>query len=266
MKKYQHSLTGKIARLPKVIREELNRRLEDGQPSGEVLPWLNALPCVQKILRAQFAGVPINDNNLSNWRAHGYKRWLEKQETIANLNQLSEDASEISGAAHGRLARGAAAIAAAQILDFLKSIPRNKRSGKDALKAVSAITGLLRADQNQARLKLERRKVRQRDAEILLMRDKHHRDISAVALRVVHDDRVRLIEAANVSYAEKIELVGRHLFGDLWQPRLLSPPPGAKPSLAAAKPAGEEGSSSQPKIIPMPKPTGEGANSKPRQG
>ncbi len=40
--------TGKIARQPSEIREELNRRLQDNEPGGQLLSWLNALPIVQK--------------------------------------------------------------------------------------------------------------------------------------------------------------------------------------------------------------------------
>lgn len=233
----EHSLIGKIARLPKSIREKLNRRLDDGRPARDILPWLNALPAVKKILDAQFAGAPINEANLSNWRANGFKRWQKKQESIARLKQLGEEASDISSAARGRLARGAASIAAAQILKFLDSVPLEKRSARDALKAAAAITSLLKADQNNVRLKLAKRKIRQKDAQLLLMRDKHHRDVAAIALRCVHDERVKLIEAAPVSFEEKIEIVGIHLFGDLWQPRLL--PSSNPPTPVPPKPSGE---------------------------
>jgi hypothetical protein len=48
---------GKIARLPRSIRDELNNRLEDSEESPELLDWLNALPDVREVLRKQFAGV-----------------------------------------------------------------------------------------------------------------------------------------------------------------------------------------------------------------
>ena len=40
---------GKVARLPKVVREELNRRLEDGQLGRELLCWLNGLPATAQL-------------------------------------------------------------------------------------------------------------------------------------------------------------------------------------------------------------------------
>ncbi len=38
---------GNIARLPRAIRDELNRRVDDGQTGKEILPWLNGLPEVK---------------------------------------------------------------------------------------------------------------------------------------------------------------------------------------------------------------------------
>ena len=59
---------GKIARLPRLIREQLNRRLEDGEPGVEALAWLNALPEVLTVLEKDFAGRPISVQNLSEWK------------------------------------------------------------------------------------------------------------------------------------------------------------------------------------------------------
>ena len=35
---------GKIARLPRALRDELNRRLDDGEPGNRLVEWLNAQP------------------------------------------------------------------------------------------------------------------------------------------------------------------------------------------------------------------------------
>ena len=42
------SRIGKIARLPHDIREQLNRRLLDGQSGTEILQWVNELPQCRK--------------------------------------------------------------------------------------------------------------------------------------------------------------------------------------------------------------------------
>ena len=46
--------TGKIARLPKAVREELNRRLQDGEPGTQLVEWLNSLPQVQRVKALKF--------------------------------------------------------------------------------------------------------------------------------------------------------------------------------------------------------------------
>ncbi len=56
---------GKIARLPAVLREEVDRRLNDGQNGPEVRGWLNALPGVRAVLDTQFGGRPVSSQNLS---------------------------------------------------------------------------------------------------------------------------------------------------------------------------------------------------------
>ncbi len=55
---------GKIARLPKQIRHDLNGRLEDGQPGKQLVEWLNGLPEVQEVLKLRFGGRPISEQNL----------------------------------------------------------------------------------------------------------------------------------------------------------------------------------------------------------
>jgi hypothetical protein len=62
---------GKIARLPRNIREKLNQRLENGEPAGAILPWLKARPEVKAMLADRFAASPVNQQNLTNWRQDG---------------------------------------------------------------------------------------------------------------------------------------------------------------------------------------------------
>jgi len=72
--------TGKIARLPNSLREELNQRLRDDLPASEILPWLNGLPEVRRLLESSFEGSAISEHTLSRWRRGGYACWLQLQE------------------------------------------------------------------------------------------------------------------------------------------------------------------------------------------
>lgn len=86
---------GKIARLPCSIREELNRRLRDGEPSKNLVELLNSLPKVQEVLAEEFGRRPINEQNLSEWKQGGYEDWLQHQETRAWVQQLADQSAEI---------------------------------------------------------------------------------------------------------------------------------------------------------------------------
>jgi len=85
---------GKIARLPRCLRDELNQRLECSEESPQLLDWLNALPQVKKVVRETFAGAPISKQNLSQWRQGGFQEWLARRdlfEDTRNVTELVED-------------------------------------------------------------------------------------------------------------------------------------------------------------------------------
>ena len=81
---------GKIARLPKPVRDELNHRLENGADGPELLAWLNALPEVQKVLVERFSGRPLTKHNLSDWRRGGYADWVDTRTGRVQWHELIE--------------------------------------------------------------------------------------------------------------------------------------------------------------------------------
>lgn len=96
--------TGKIARLPLAVREELNRRLQDNEPGSRLVEWLNGLPETRQVLAAGFDGRPVTEQNLSEWKQGGHRDWLARQETLACARDLAGEAAELAGAAGGSLA------------------------------------------------------------------------------------------------------------------------------------------------------------------
>lgn len=69
---------GKIARLPYVIRMEVNHRLLAGQTGREIIAWLCSQQAVLERMREYpqlFRGA-ISNQNISHWRAGGYQEWL----------------------------------------------------------------------------------------------------------------------------------------------------------------------------------------------
>lgn len=87
---------GKIARLPKTIRQELNHRLDNGAQAPELLPWLNALPEVQSVLAEFFNNQPISKHNISDWRRGGYQDWLRHQERRQWVQRSAEEGDELA--------------------------------------------------------------------------------------------------------------------------------------------------------------------------
>ena len=215
------ALTGKIARLPKNIREELNRRLDNGETGPVILPWANGLPAVKKILDGEFGGVPINDGNLFSWRHNGYERWLKKQESVAELKELAEDAKDYSDATGGSLARGTASIVAAKILKMLQAIPATADSLEALTKISYAVTALMNAEQAQVRLEYEKTRVFQGNERLVLSWDKFLRSRVETAQRALEDAICKDIQTANIDNGEKIELLGYELFGKKWQGRVM---------------------------------------------
>ena len=85
---------GKIARLPREVRQQLNRRLQDGEQGKKLVAWLNALPEVQAIVTAEWDGKLLREQNLSEWKKGGYRDFLAQQETLEVAERLGEDAAE----------------------------------------------------------------------------------------------------------------------------------------------------------------------------
>jgi hypothetical protein len=93
------SRVGKIARLPLVIRQQLNQRLQNGEPGQALIQWLNGLPEVQAVLAAHFHGQPIVKQNLSAWKQGGYLDWEEEQsalEAVATVFEHSDGLQQVA--------------------------------------------------------------------------------------------------------------------------------------------------------------------------
>src|SRR5260370_33187930 len=81
---------GKTARLPNDLRDQLNCRIRDCEPGKSLLRWLNGLPEVKALLKAEFANHPIAPSNLSEWKNGGYLDWLARPDALALVNDLQE--------------------------------------------------------------------------------------------------------------------------------------------------------------------------------
>lgn len=87
---------GKIARLPKPIRDRLNQQIQDGVPGKDLARWLGSLQEVQDVLLQQFNARQITEQNISEWKQGGYQDWLKHQERRDWVRRISDEAEDVA--------------------------------------------------------------------------------------------------------------------------------------------------------------------------
>jgi len=80
----------KIARLPRPLRDQLNRRLSANEDGDAILDWLNAAPNVKDLLASDFVGEPVSQQNLQEWRQSGFVEWQTRQDLFAEAADLTD--------------------------------------------------------------------------------------------------------------------------------------------------------------------------------
>lgn len=235
---------GKIARLPEAVREELNKRLRGGQLGPQVLPWLNGLSEVRAVLQEFFSGQNINAQNLSDWRNGGYREWEEKgdrrYQRLERIKELSAMSMKLAQANGGNLSEGAASILGGSILevleqleDFRNAIPRTDEGstaeaiGAEKIKAMAesidaltnAVARIRRGDHDKEVLRQNDLKLKQKDEELALAREKFQRDTAALFIKWCEDKRALEAATGGGDNSEKIERLGQLMFGEDWRPQ-----------------------------------------------
>jgi hypothetical protein len=101
---------GKIAHLPRDLRDRICQCIYDGASLTKLAEALNHMPEVKSVLANHFEGHPLNKQNLSEWKAGGYRDWLlkrqllqQKGETVADAQQLAETANGLADSLFGML-------------------------------------------------------------------------------------------------------------------------------------------------------------------
>ena len=148
---------GKIARLPRPVREALNQRLRDGEEGAGLLAWLNSLPETRKLLRQKFRKEPISQQNLSRWVQKGYRDWLRKQEAFEQMRQSMEEPGRFDEGGAGNLTERLAQWLA---MRCLIEAHRLEEAGADPDLGVfgrlcRSLTSLRRGDHSVRRLDIE---------------------------------------------------------------------------------------------------------------
>jgi len=213
---------GKIGRQPRPIQEQLNRRLQNGEKGRVLVKWLNSLPEVQAVLAREFAGKPIRQQNLSEWRKHGYVKWLRQQEALDMVRQLGGDVGELQPPGAPLLADQMAVWLTARILVVVQKLAEKDHAGeldlKDLRELLRDAVAVCRGEHSRERLKMEQERL-ERD------REKTEEEVVAHFERWAKNPEVRDLICQNYLTPEEREARLREIFG--------RPP----------RPAGDDGSS-----------------------
>lgn len=152
---------GKIARLPRSVRDQLNCRLQDGEEGNTLLEWLNALPKVQAVLKWQFADQPISKQNLSEWRLGGYREWERNEESCDLVRRLTEQTDDLADKAEGielshRLAMVVTVEVARMTEALLKDVSDPQERWRRLRGVLRELAQLRQEDRKTARLLMDR--------------------------------------------------------------------------------------------------------------
>lgn len=199
---------GKIAQCPDHVKRELNRRLDDGQLSPSILPWINALPEVKAMLAEQFDGAEISPQNLTEWRQGGYKDHLAALESVQRLKVLSDWSVQLARASGGDLSEGAVAVRAGQILERLESATEEERAA-----LTDEITALRRSEIEAKRTRQTDRKLELDERRQDLDEQRFQRQTCELFIEYVHDVRAREIAEGKASTEVKVQQLLPILFG-----------------------------------------------------
>ncbi len=151
---------GKIARLPRDIRNQLNRRIADGEPGIRLVAWLNALESVRQVLAQDFGGREITEQNLSEWKQGGYQDWVARQEMLSCARELAGEAAELTEAANGSLADHLAVVLSARYAKLVAGWTGDmdeefRRQVRGLRTLCQDVVELRRGDHSEGRLKLD---------------------------------------------------------------------------------------------------------------
>jgi len=214
------SRTGKIARLPRALREELNRRLQNGTTGRAIVAWLNDRPDVRDVMTQHFGGNPVNEQNLTEWKQGGYAEWLSRQELMEQVREAAADAGDLA-ACGGPLADHAAQMLAARYVLALQDWDGDPDHPATArLRALSThsreLIALRRGDHSAARLRMEQiRFDKAQAAETEVDEFQMRQDLRGEFMKFLQTPDVRrLLENGSGSAEQRLQSIIHAVWGD----------------------------------------------------
>jgi len=216
--------TGKIARLPLAVREELNMRLRDNENGQTLLAWLNTLPvCVERIA-STWNGEPINDANLSMWRSGGFTDWLADQDRVHKIEKLSELSLRLAKASGGNLSEGLLAIAAGKLQEALEAgceVEFDEATGKETMSGVTvdklttALAKIRSMELEAQKLEVKKVEVEQKGESLALERAKFQRSTAELFIEWCQDEKAKSIALGDATKDNKVAQLIQLWFGEM---------------------------------------------------
>ena len=192
---------GKVARLPAKLREQINQMLYDGKSGPQVIAFLR---------QNKFS--EITEQNLSEWRKGGYQDWQKDEKQMDRIRERAELSMRMAQAAGGSLAQSIVCRIAGDIDEKLDGL-----ADEDLVKLRPVLDSILTAE----KLKLDQMKLKQKDEEIVISRQRFERDSAALFLKWYENEQVRKI----VSGKGEPEVKMDKLIKVIWGERPETPPP-----------------------------------------
>lgn len=163
---------GKIARLPRELRHELNVRLADGEPQKQLVAWLNGHSEVLGVLDLYFNARPVTENNLSEWKQGGYQDWLRHQDSLELARLTADEAAELQGDEDCTpLSDRVSALMVAELMRLLRiaagADTRNSPEARREVLEIARELNVLRvSDHRAARLRMDQRRWVEEEADL----------------------------------------------------------------------------------------------------
>jgi hypothetical protein len=80
-----HRRNGKVARLPRALRDQVNLQLDEGKTYSQIIQWLAA------------NGHPgFNHDNLYQWYKGGFQDWSNERAEVRNFREFAMDVAELN--------------------------------------------------------------------------------------------------------------------------------------------------------------------------
>jgi hypothetical protein len=111
----------------------------------------------------QLPDAAIREQNLSEWRKHGYKNWLWRQEALEMAREMAAETGEFQPASGPPLTDQMAVWLTARYLMAIRKLAEKNNEGEPDLKVLREfchdVVALRRGDHSAARLKMEQERL-----------------------------------------------------------------------------------------------------------